>query len=69
MFTKYVHCTSELFLAIVIAFGVDYGASRAGASTSTGVGGYVQKGKGCKMPRESVEICVQTKKFELSLSG
>ena len=42
MFTKYAHCTSELFLAIVVAFGGDYGVNRVGASTSTGVGGYVQ---------------------------
>ena len=69
MFTKYAHCTSELFLAIVVAFGGDYGVNRVGASTSTGVGGYVQKGKGCKRQRESAEIRVQTKKFELSLSG
>ena len=48
MFTEYVHCTSELFLAIVIAFGVDYGASRAGVSTSTGVGAYAQTEEGCK---------------------
>ena len=42
MFMRCDPCTSELFLAIVVAFWVDYGANRAGASTSTGVGGYVQ---------------------------